>query len=173
MRRGVQVRLRQPQGWGPRVRAQLSPTPCPVPTAFHEMCRDEYVMLMTWKRAAAGEIIYNKCPPNASGKGRWLSPKTLAPPSLLPASGPKPWVCISRCGGGVGWSSALMPVTLISAGSASRRCLLSAQGVAYWGLPSFARCISHEYRYLYLSVSVHGWTGCVWGYNVSQALAGA
>ncbi|OWK12813.1 hypothetical protein Celaphus_00014895 [Cervus elaphus hippelaphus] len=76
---------------------------CP---AFHEMCRDEYVMLMTWKKAAAGEIIYNKCPPNASG-------------------------------------------------SASRRCLLSAQGVAYWGLPSFARCISHEYRYLYLS-----WSPC-------------
>uniref|UniRef100_A0A8C6I192 Adhesion G protein-coupled receptor B2 n=1 Tax=Mus spicilegus TaxID=10103 RepID=A0A8C6I192_MUSSI len=76
---------------------------CP---AFHEMCRDEYVMLMTWKRAAAGEIIYNKCPPNASG-------------------------------------------------SASRRCLLSAQGVAYWGLPSFARCISHEYRYLYLSLREH------------------
>ncbi|KAM5320443.1 adhesion G protein-coupled receptor B2 isoform 9-T10 [Glossophaga mutica] len=76
---------------------------CP---AFHEMCRDEYVMLMTWKKAAAGEIIYNKCPPNASG-------------------------------------------------SASRRCLLSAQGVAYWGLPSFARCISHEYRYLYLSLREH------------------
>ncbi|XP_016072991.1 PREDICTED: adhesion G protein-coupled receptor B2 isoform X12 [Miniopterus natalensis] len=74
--------------------------------AFHEMCRDEYVMLMTWKKAAAGEIIYNKCPPNASG-------------------------------------------------SASRRCLLSAQGVAYWGLPSFARCISHEYRYLYLSLREH------------------
>ncbi|XP_010619895.2 adhesion G protein-coupled receptor B2 isoform X10 [Fukomys damarensis] len=76
---------------------------CP---AFHEMCRDEYVMLMTWKKAAAGEIIYNKCPPNATG-------------------------------------------------SASRRCLLSAQGVAYWGLPSFARCISHEYRYLYLSLREH------------------
>lgn len=43
---------------------------------------------------------------------------------------------------------------IFPAGSASRRCLLSAQGVAYWGLPSFARCISHEYRYLYLSVSV-------------------
>ncbi|NIG58437.1 brain-specific angiogenesis inhibitor 2 isoform 2 [Pontoporia blainvillei] len=76
---------------------------CP---AFHEMCRDEYVMLVMWKKAAAGEIIYNKCPPNASG-------------------------------------------------SASRRCLLSAQGVAYWGLPSFARCISHEYRYLYLSLREH------------------
>ncbi|KAF5910410.1 hypothetical protein HPG69_014642 [Diceros bicornis minor] len=75
-------------------------SPSAVPTAFHEMCRDEYVMLMTWKKAAAGEIIYNK------------------------------------------WS-------------ASRRCLLSAQGVAYWGLPSFARCISHEYRYLYLSLREH------------------
>ncbi|XP_056651233.1 adhesion G protein-coupled receptor B2 isoform X13 [Monodelphis domestica] len=76
---------------------------CP---ALHEMCRDEYVMLMTWKKTAAGEIIYNKCPPNATG-------------------------------------------------SASRRCLLSAQGVAYWGLPSFARCISHEYRYLHLSLREH------------------
>jgi hypothetical protein len=46
------------------------------------------------------------------------------------------------------------PLSYPCAGSASRRCLLSAQGVAYWGLPSFARCISHEYRYLYLSVSV-------------------
>lgn len=43
-----------------------------VPVAFHEMCRDEYVMLMTWKKAAAGEIIYNKCPPNASGEG-WVA----------------------------------------------------------------------------------------------------
>ncbi|XP_043847947.1 adhesion G protein-coupled receptor B2 isoform X3 [Dromiciops gliroides] len=76
---------------------------CP---ALHEMCRDEYVMLMTWKKTAAGEVIYNKCPPNATG-------------------------------------------------SASRRCLLSAQGVAYWGLPSFARCISHEYRYLHLSLREH------------------
>ncbi|XP_067389839.1 adhesion G protein-coupled receptor B2 [Emydura macquarii macquarii] len=76
---------------------------CP---AFHEMCKDEYVMLMTWKKTAAGEIIYNKCPPNATG-------------------------------------------------SASRRCLLNAQGVAYWGVPSFARCISHEYRYLRLSLREH------------------
>lgn len=29
-------------------------------------------MLMTWKKAAAGEIIYNKCPPNASGEG-WVA----------------------------------------------------------------------------------------------------
>uniref|UniRef100_A0A8C3I1K5 Adhesion G protein-coupled receptor B2 n=1 Tax=Chrysemys picta bellii TaxID=8478 RepID=A0A8C3I1K5_CHRPI len=76
---------------------------CP---AYHEMCKDEYVLLMTWKKTAAGEIIYNKCPPNATG-------------------------------------------------SASRRCLLNAHGVAYWGVPSFARCISHEYRYLHLSLREH------------------
>ncbi|NXS72397.1 AGRB2 protein, partial [Pandion haliaetus] len=76
---------------------------CP---AYHEMCKDEYIMLMTWKKTAAGEIIYNKCPPNATG-------------------------------------------------SASRRCLLSPHGVAYWGVPSFARCISHEYRYLHLSLREH------------------
>ncbi|KAK2546369.1 Adgrb2 isoform A [Columba livia] len=76
---------------------------CP---AYHEMCKDEYVMLMSWKKTAAGEIIYNKCPPNATG-------------------------------------------------SASRRCLLSPHGVAYWGMPSFARCISHEYRYLHLSLREH------------------
>ncbi|XP_019403335.1 PREDICTED: adhesion G protein-coupled receptor B2 isoform X2 [Crocodylus porosus] len=76
---------------------------CP---AYHEMCKDEYVMLMTWKKTAAGEVIYNKCPPNATG-------------------------------------------------SASRRCLLNAHGVAYWGIPSFARCISHDYRYLHLSLREH------------------
>lgn len=30
-------------------------------------------MLMTWKKTAAGEIIYNKCPPNATGEGRGAS----------------------------------------------------------------------------------------------------
>lgn len=25
-------------------------------------------MLMSWKKTAAGEIIYNKCPPNATGE---------------------------------------------------------------------------------------------------------
>uniref|UniRef100_A0ABM5ETK6 Adhesion G protein-coupled receptor B2 isoform X1 n=2 Tax=Pogona vitticeps TaxID=103695 RepID=A0ABM5ETK6_9SAUR len=76
---------------------------CP---AYHEMCKDEYAMLMMWKKAAAGEIVYNKCPSNATG-------------------------------------------------SASRRCLLNSHGVAYWGTPSFARCISHEYRYLHLSLREH------------------
>ncbi|XP_065600705.1 adhesion G protein-coupled receptor B2 [Cyrtonyx montezumae] len=76
---------------------------CP---AYHEMCKDENVMLMTWKKTAAGDVIYNRCPPNATG-------------------------------------------------SASRRCLLNPHGVAYWGVPSFARCISHEYRYLHLSLREH------------------
>ncbi|XP_076864650.1 brain-specific angiogenesis inhibitor 2 isoform X5 [Brachyhypopomus gauderio] len=40
-------------------------------------------------------------------------------------------------------------------GSASRRCLLDANGVAYWGPPSFARCISLEYRYLHLALREH------------------
>uniref|UniRef100_A0A8C8AR95 Adhesion G protein-coupled receptor B2 n=1 Tax=Otus sunia TaxID=257818 RepID=A0A8C8AR95_9STRI len=85
---------------------------CP---AYHEMCKDEYVMLMTWKKTAAGEVTYNKCPPNATG-------------------------------------------------SASRRCLLSPHGVAYWGVPSFARCVSHEYRYLHLSVGAR--SACTSGTRV-------
>ncbi|XP_064203728.1 adhesion G protein-coupled receptor B2 isoform X5 [Anguilla rostrata] len=76
---------------------------CPAP---HELCRDEYLVSMTWKRASAGETVYNKCPSNATG-------------------------------------------------SASRRCLLDSKGVAYWGPPSFARCISHEFRYLHLSLREH------------------
>ncbi|KAM3829316.1 LOW QUALITY PROTEIN: adhesion G protein-coupled receptor B2 [Vipera latastei] len=76
---------------------------CP---AFHEMCRDESIALMIWKKASAGETVYNKCPSNATG-------------------------------------------------SASRQCLLNNHGVAYWSLPSFARCISHEYRYLHLSLREH------------------
>ncbi|KAG9492782.1 hypothetical protein GDO78_000989 [Eleutherodactylus coqui] len=82
---------------------ECSNTDCP---ALHEMCKDEYVSSMTWKKAAAGEIVYNKCPPNATG-------------------------------------------------SASRRCLLSPQGVAYWSSPSFARCVSHDYRYLHLALREH------------------
>ncbi|KAG8451547.1 hypothetical protein GDO86_003666 [Hymenochirus boettgeri] len=76
---------------------------CP---ASHEMCKDEYVLSMSWKKAAAGETVYNKCPPNATG-------------------------------------------------SASRQCLLSPQGTAYWNSPSFARCISNEYRYLHLALREH------------------
>ncbi|XP_048357571.1 adhesion G protein-coupled receptor B2 [Sphaerodactylus townsendi] len=90
------------EGSGEEVRT-CNEKKCP---AYHEMCKEEYVTLMTWKKAAAGEIVYNKCPANATG-------------------------------------------------SASRRCLLNSQGVAYWSAPSFARCISHEYRYLHLSLREH------------------
>ncbi|XP_051527127.1 adhesion G protein-coupled receptor B2-like isoform X4 [Myxocyprinus asiaticus] len=76
---------------------------CPAP---HEICKDEYQVSMTWKRASVGETVYNKCPSNATG-------------------------------------------------SASRRCLLDVNGVAYWGPPSFARCVSLEYRYLHLSLREH------------------
>ncbi|KAL7829399.1 hypothetical protein AOLI_G00302840 [Acnodon oligacanthus] len=89
-------------GDGEEVRA-CNDKKCPAP---HEICRDEYQVSMTWKRASAGETVYNKCPSNATG-------------------------------------------------SASRRCLLDNNGVAYWGPPSFARCISLEYRYLHLSLREH------------------
>ncbi|XP_019731152.1 adhesion G protein-coupled receptor B2 isoform X3 [Hippocampus comes] len=76
---------------------------CPAP---HEICQDENLLTMSWKRASAGEIVYNKCPTNATG-------------------------------------------------SASRRCMLDNNGVAFWGPPSFARCISVEYRYLHISLREH------------------
>ncbi|XP_056598018.1 adhesion G protein-coupled receptor B2 isoform X9 [Triplophysa dalaica] len=89
-------------GSGDEVRA-CNDKKCPAP---HEICKDEYQESTTWKRASAGETIYNKCPSNATG-------------------------------------------------SASRRCLLDVNGVAYWGPPSFARCVSLEYRYLHLSLREH------------------
>uniref|UniRef100_A0A3B4TI87 Adhesion G protein-coupled receptor B2 n=1 Tax=Seriola dumerili TaxID=41447 RepID=A0A3B4TI87_SERDU len=76
---------------------------CPAP---HEICKDEHLLAMSWKRASAGETVYNKCPTNATG-------------------------------------------------SASRRCMLDNNGVAFWGPPSFARCVSLEYRYLHLSLREH------------------
>ncbi|XP_021231390.1 adhesion G protein-coupled receptor B2 isoform X2 [Numida meleagris] len=109
---GTQQRTRKcsvsAHGWAECRGAHADARECsnPMCPTYHEMCKDEYVMLMTWKKTAAGDIIYNKCPPNATG-------------------------------------------------SASRRCLLNPHGVAYWGVPSFARCISHEYRYLHLSLREH------------------
>ncbi|XP_074470007.1 adhesion G protein-coupled receptor B2 isoform X7 [Sebastes fasciatus] len=76
---------------------------CPAP---HEICKEEHLLAMTWKRASAGETVYSKCPTNATG-------------------------------------------------SASRRCMLDNNGVAFWGPPSFARCVSLEYRYLHLSLREH------------------
>nr|XP_057903715.1 adhesion G protein-coupled receptor B2 isoform X13 [Doryrhamphus excisus] len=76
---------------------------CPAP---HEICKEENLLTMSWKKASAGETVYNKCPTNATG-------------------------------------------------SASRRCMLDNNGVAFWGPPSFARCVSLEYRYLHISLREH------------------
>ncbi|KAG5264317.1 hypothetical protein AALO_G00252390 [Alosa alosa] len=89
-------------GSGEEVRA-CNDKKCPAP---NEICKEEYLLAITWKRASAGETVYSKCPANATG-------------------------------------------------SASRRCLLDSNGVAYWGPPSFARCVSLEYRYLHLSLREH------------------
>eukprot|EP00066_Takifugu_rubripes_P005198 XP_003969088.2 PREDICTED: brain-specific angiogenesis inhibitor 2 [Takifugu rubripes] len=36
---------------------------CPAP---HEICKEEHLLAMSWKRASAGETVYNKCPTNAT-----------------------------------------------------------------------------------------------------------
>lgn len=40
---------------------------CFTSTAPHEICKDEHLLSMSWKRASAGETVYNKCPTNATG----------------------------------------------------------------------------------------------------------
>nr|XP_023689527.1 adhesion G protein-coupled receptor B3 isoform X1 [Paramormyrops kingsleyae] len=40
-------------------------------------------------------------------------------------------------------------------GTASRRCSLNHRGVAFWEQPSYARCITNEYRFLQQSVTEH------------------
>ncbi|XP_028284190.1 adhesion G protein-coupled receptor B2 isoform X5 [Parambassis ranga] len=90
------------EGSGEEVRS-CNEKKCPAP---HEICKDEHLLSMSWKRASAGETVYNKCPTNATG-------------------------------------------------SASRRCMLDNNGVAFWGPPSFARCVSLEYRYLHISLREH------------------
>ncbi|XP_072358296.1 adhesion G protein-coupled receptor B2-like isoform X5 [Scyliorhinus torazame] len=102
MCKGTSVKGYPCEGSGEEVRT-CKEKRCPAP---HEMCRDDYIMAMTWKRTAAGGLVYNKCPPNATG-------------------------------------------------SASRKCLLNSRGIAVWGPPSFARCVSHDYRHLHLSIREH------------------
>ncbi|XP_072404715.1 adhesion G protein-coupled receptor B2 isoform X7 [Chiloscyllium punctatum] len=102
MCKGTSVKGYPCEGSGEEVRT-CNHKRCPAP---HEMCRDDYIMAMTWKRTVAGELVYNKCPPNATG-------------------------------------------------SASRKCLLNSHGIAFWGPPSFARCVSHDYRHLHVSIREH------------------
>ena len=42
-------------------------------TAPHEICKDENLLSMSWKRASAGETVYNKCPTNATGQSHDMS----------------------------------------------------------------------------------------------------
>ncbi|XP_069830689.1 adhesion G protein-coupled receptor B3 isoform X4 [Dendropsophus ebraccatus] len=76
---------------------------CPAP---YEICPEDYLMSMVWKRTPAGDLAFNRCPLNATG-------------------------------------------------TTSRRCSLNLHGVAFWEQPSFARCISAEYRHLQLSIKEH------------------
>ncbi|XP_012928110.1 adhesion G protein-coupled receptor B3 isoform X4 [Heterocephalus glaber] len=76
---------------------------CPAP---YEICPEDYMMSMVWKRTPAGDLAFNQCPLNATG-------------------------------------------------TTSRRCSLSLHGVAFWEQPSFARCISNEYRHLQHSIKEH------------------
>lgn len=36
--------------------------------APHEICKEEHLLAMSWKRTSAGETVYNKCPTNATGQ---------------------------------------------------------------------------------------------------------
>ncbi|XP_072106624.1 adhesion G protein-coupled receptor B3 isoform X7 [Mobula birostris] len=76
---------------------------CPAP---YEICPEDYLMAMVWRRTAAGDFAFNRCPQNATG-------------------------------------------------TTSRRCSLDRTGVAYWESPSFARCISNEYKHLQHTVKEH------------------
>lgn len=90
------------EGTGEEVR-RCSEQRCPAP---YEICPEDYLMSMVWKRTPAGDLAFNQCPLNATG-------------------------------------------------TASRRCSLSLHGVAFWEQPSFARCISNEYRHLRHSIKEH------------------
>lgn len=44
----------------------------PSSIAPHEICKDEHLLSMSWKRASAGETVYNKCPTNATGQSHCM-----------------------------------------------------------------------------------------------------
>ncbi|CAD7678006.1 unnamed protein product [Nyctereutes procyonoides] len=99
---GAAVTGQQCEGTGEEVR-RCSEQRCPAP---YEICPEDYLMSMVWKRTPAGDLAFNQCPLNATG-------------------------------------------------TTSRRCSLSLHGVAFWEQPSFARCISNEYRHLQHSIKEH------------------
>ncbi|MBZ3875503.1 Adhesion G protein-coupled receptor B3 [Sciurus carolinensis] len=99
---GAAITGQQCEGTGEEVR-RCSEQRCPAP---YEICPEDYLMSMVWKRTPAGDLAFNQCPLNATG-------------------------------------------------TTSRRCSLSLHGVAFWEQPSFARCISNEYRHLQHSIKEH------------------
>ncbi|XP_075058680.1 adhesion G protein-coupled receptor B3 isoform X3 [Mixophyes fleayi] len=99
---GATITGQQCEGSGEDVR-RCSEQRCPAP---YEICPEDYLMSMVWKRTPAGDLAFNRCPLNATG-------------------------------------------------TTSRRCSLNLHGVAFWEQPSFARCISAEYRHLQLSIKEH------------------
>ncbi|XP_068137547.1 adhesion G protein-coupled receptor B3 isoform X4 [Hyperolius riggenbachi] len=99
---GISVTGQQCEGYGEDIR-RCSEQRCPAP---YEICPEEYMMSMVWKRTPAGDLAFNRCPLNATG-------------------------------------------------TTSRRCSLNLHGIAFWEQPSFARCISSEYRHLQLSIKEH------------------
>lgn len=48
--------------------------------------------------------------------------------------------------------SNFVPIFFPSTGTTSRRCSLDRRGMAFWEPPSYARCITNEFRYLQQSV---------------------
>uniref|UniRef100_A0A8D0CFN7 Adhesion G protein-coupled receptor B3 n=1 Tax=Salvator merianae TaxID=96440 RepID=A0A8D0CFN7_SALMN len=99
---GAAITGQQCEGTGEEVR-RCSEQRCPAP---YEICPEDYLISMVWKRTPAGDLAFNRCPLNATG-------------------------------------------------TTSRRCSLSLHGVAFWEQPSFARCISNEYRHLQHSIKEH------------------
>ncbi|XP_069582768.1 adhesion G protein-coupled receptor B3 isoform X5 [Ranitomeya imitator] len=99
---GITITGQQCEGSGEDVR-KCNEQRCPAP---YEICPEDYLMSMVWKRTPAGDLAFNRCPLNATG-------------------------------------------------TTSRRCALNLHGVAFWEQPSFARCISAEYRHLQLSIKEH------------------
>lgn len=38
------------------------------PVAPYEICPEDYAVSMLWRRTPSGELAFNRCPPNATGK---------------------------------------------------------------------------------------------------------
>lgn len=75
-------------------------------------------------------------------------PQSLLSPSTLSSLNPVPSSLILA----TLFFSLPISVRVPSAGTTSRRCSLDHRGMAFWEQPSYARCITNEFRYLQQSV---------------------